>query len=319
MKTVLLTGGTGFVGANLARRLVHDGHRVHLFVRQGFQNWRLRDIEPEFQYHPLDLSDYSQVLQNIEQICPQWVFHLATHGAYSWQNDIHQMLRTNVNGTVNLLEACCSVGFETFINAGSSSEYGFKNFPPSEREWLSPNSNYAVTKAFATQHCRYTAISRDENIITLRLYSIFGPFEHPERLMPTLITHALENKLPPFVDPKIARDYIYIDDVLSAFLQACSQKGIERGAVFNVGTGKQTTLAELVELVTEIMNVNAEPQWGTFRNRNWDTETWVANIERIEKQLNWQPENTLRQGISKFVNWFKENPDIMAYYGTNKK
>lgn len=318
MKTVLITGGTGFVGANLARRLVHDGYNVHLLVRPGYNNWRLDDIATDIQYHIVDLSDYSQVLNEVKQISPEWVFHLAAHGAYSWQNDFPQILETNVNGTVNLLEACCMVDFEAFINAGSSSEYGFKEFAPDEREWLDPNSYYAVTKAFASQHCRYTAISRNLNIITLRLYSVFGPYEQPARLMPTLIRNALEKKLPPLVDPTIARDYIYIDDVLAAFLRASSQKGVARGAVYNVGTGRQTSLAAVVESVTELLNVDCKPEWGTFGNRLWDTDNWVANIERSKKELNWQPLIILKTGIGKFVNWFIENPDIMSYYEANE-
>jgi len=170
------------------------------------------------------------------------------------------MIRTNVIGTVNLLQSCLETGFEAFVNTGSSSEYGFKNAPPAENEWLEPNSHYALTKAFATMFCRYTASSTGAHVTTLRLYSVYGPFEEPTRLIPTIITKGLGNQLPPLVQPQMARDFVYVDDVVEAYLAAATFSGKEPGAVYNVGTGRQTTIAQVVELDRRVLKINAEPQ-----------------------------------------------------------
>jgi len=216
------------------------------------------------------------------------------------------MIRTNVIGTVNLLQSCLETGFEAFVNTGSSSEYGFKNAPPAENEWLEPNSHYALTKAFATMFCRYTASSTGAHVTTLRLYSVYGPFEEPTRLIPTIITKGLGNQLPPLVQPQMARDFVYVDDVVEAYLAAATFSGKEPGAVYNVGTGRQTTIAQVVELARRVLNITAEPQWCSMGDRIWDTGTWVSDNRCIQEALGWNPGNTFEQGFVKTVRWMEQ-------------
>src|ERR1019366_3585260 len=159
MKRVIVTGATGFVGANLARRLLRDGHEVHLLVRPNYQPWRIEEIRSDVRLHELHLHDAEGVARVVSQIRPDWVFHLAVHGAYSWQTDWEQMVRTNIQGTMSLVSACLKTGFEAFVNTGSSSEYGFMNHAPAESEPVEPNSHYAITKVAATLFCRHTAQS----------------------------------------------------------------------------------------------------------------------------------------------------------------
>src|SRR6185436_2537188 len=115
------------------------------------------------------------------------------------------------------VQAGLRVGFEAFVNAGSSSEYGFKDHAPAETEWLEPNSDYAVTKAAATLYCRQVAVSGRLPLCTLRLYSIYGPYEEPTRLIPTLILHGTEGALPALAAPDTARDYVHVDDASEAY------------------------------------------------------------------------------------------------------
>jgi nucleoside-diphosphate-sugar epimerase len=308
MSRCLLTGATGFVGANLARRLLRDGHEVHLLVRAAHASWRIEEIRADVRLHVVDLADAQAVAKVVDEIKPVWIFHLAASGAYSWQNDIAQIFQTNLTGTVNLVEACLKTGFEAFIHTGSSSEYGFKDHAPAENEWIEPNSHYAVAKAAATLYCRYTAQARQAKIITLRLYSAFGPYEDAKRLMPNLIRHGLRGEWPPLVNPDIARDYVYVEDVCDACLLAAQTPAREFGDVYNLGTGVQTTLREVVETARRIMDIKAEPQWGSMPSRKWDTSTWVANNHKIVAELNWHPRHTFEQGLGKMVAWQKTRP-----------
>ncbi len=303
MKRVALTGGTGFVGANLARRLLLDGHEVHLLIRQGHAEWRIAEIRNSARLHVLDFSNPEDVFKTLKGIRPDWIFHLAAYGAYSSQAELSQMVQTNVIGTMNLVNACLAIGFEAFVNTGSSSEYGFKNHAPSETECLEPNSHYAVTKASATLFCSYTARSQNVHIPTLRLYSVYGPYEEPTRLIPTLIRYGLEGKLPPLVNPNIARDYVYIDDVIQAFLLAAKCPDSDAGAAYNVGTGIQTSLAEVVSTVRRFLNIKAEPEWGSMPARIWDTNSWVCDKRKIERVLGWKPRVSLEGGLLQTIEW----------------
>jgi dolichol-phosphate mannosyltransferase len=318
MKRALLTGGSGFVGANLARRLLRDGHEVHLLLRPDYAPWRLEEIREDLTIHFADLPDEPAVKAAVAAIRPDWIFHLAAYGAYSSQTGIHHMAQTNLIGTINLLDACVAHGFAAFVNTGSSSEYGFTSHAATEADRLEPNSHYALTKAAATHYCRLTAQSRGLRIPTLRLYSVYGPFEEPSRLLPALIVRGLRGELPPLVDPDVARDYVYVDDVCDAFILAATQPQPDPGAVYNVGTGVQTPLRDLVALARTVLSIAAAPEWGSMPNRQWDTSVWVADIRKIRAELGWEPRHDLAHGFRRMVEWFQDNPALLALYRTRQ-
>ena len=314
MKRVLVTGATGFVGANLARRLVREGYEVNLLVRPGYTSWRLDDIRSDVRLRLVSLEDAEGVASAVAGIRADWIFHLAAHGAYSSQKDIHQMVNTNVLGTINLLQACLHAGFEAFVHSGSSSEYGFKDHAPAENEWLEPNSHYAVTKASATQFCSHIARQNGVHVPTLRLYSVYGPYEEPTRLLPTLITFAMAGRLPLLVDGNVARDFVYVDDVVEAYLMAAQRTDVARGATYNVGTGVQTSIREVVAIARQIMNITEDPEWGSMPDREWDTSVWVSNNAKLLGELGWKPQNTFEQGFCLMLDWLQQNPTLQQFY-----
>lgn len=318
MKRVIITGGSGFVGANLTRRLLEDGYEVHLLVRQGYSPWRIEAMRAHLFLHEVDFLDVEALSRIVCSIKPEWIFHLAVYGGYSWQTDLQCMVQMNIIGTINLVQACLRTGFEVFINTGTSSEYGFKTHAPSETEWLEPNSCYAVTKAAQTQFCRYTAQSRGVQIVTLRLYSVYGPYEEPTRLMPTLILHGLEGRLPPLVSPEISHDFVYVEDVVEAYIQTATRTNQELGAIYNVGTGVQTPLRDVVEIARRVMGIAVEPKWGSMPGRQQDTNTWVADNRRIQEKISWHAQYTFEQGFRRMLAWFCDNPEMAALYKRRK-
>jgi nucleoside-diphosphate-sugar epimerase len=309
----LITGATGFVGANLARRCLAEGHEVHLMVRPAHEAWRIREIRDAVRLHIVDVCDPDVVDQAVQRIRPEWIFHLSAHGAYSSQTDLRQMIQANLVGTVNLVESCMRSGFEAFVNTGTSSEYGFKDHAPAEDEWLEPNSHYAVTKASATLYCRQMAQKHDLHIPTLRLYSVYGPYEEPARLMPAVIVNGLAGRFPPLVDPSVARDYVYTEDVCDAFLLVARANG-ERGAIYNVGSGVQTTLREVVDIARRQFGIAAEPQWGSMPNRSWDTSVWVSDNRKITSSLGWRPRFFFADGLAAMTRWLQQTEGMLQFY-----
>lgn len=314
MKKVVLTGGTGFIGANLARRLLRDGHHVHFFVRKGHKNWRIEAIRENVTLYEVNLNDEAQLEGALKQIGPDWIFHLAAYGSSSVQKDLRRMVDINILGTMSLVEAALKSGFQAFINVGSSSEYGWKDHPPAETEGLDPNSHYAITKAAATMFCQYTAIAKKAPVITLRPYAVYGPYEDFGRFMPTLIIKALDGHLPPLVDPRVARDFIYVDDFVDACILAASRGGQEFGAIYNCGTGVQTTIQQAVNLAQRLLPIADEPKWGSMENRSWDTDVWVSDSRRIQKVLDWRPNYNLEEGLKSMIAWFRDNPRLLEIY-----
>jgi UDP-glucose 4-epimerase len=311
---VLVTGAGGFVGANLAASLAHAGHDVVAWIRPESPTWRLDHLEDAVEVVPVDLLDGEAIDVGVRSARPDWVFHLAAHGAYSWQRDAELIMQTNLVSTVRLLAACQRHGFSAFVNAGSSSEYGFQDHAPREHELPEPNSDYAVMKAAATLHCRFVAQRDDVHVVTLRLYSVYGPWEEPGRLMPTLVARGLEGHLPPLVSPDTPRDFVSVRDAERAFLIAAERTGVERGSVFNIGSGRQTPLREVVEVARAEMDVEEEPEWGTEPQRSWDAAVWVADSEKASKQLGWVAEDDLPTGFARLAEWLRENPSHWHRY-----
>ena len=304
-RRVLITGASGFVGANLARRALQRDDEVILGLRPGSDRWRLREIEADAQIVEADLRDRQAVDRMLGESRPELVLHLATHGAYSWQSDSDLIFETTVLGTVNLLTACEAAGVRRLINAGTSSEYGYKDHPPKEDELPEPNSDYAAAKAAANTWCGYFARERGVEVVSLRLYSIYGPWEEPKRLIPTIVREALGGSLPPLVSPDVARDFVFVDDACSAFLLAADAAEVAPGAVYNVASGRQTTIRDVVETVRATFGVEAEPDWGSMPERAWDTTSWVGDPAKIERELGWRAETDLAEGLRRTAAWIE--------------
>jgi dolichol-phosphate mannosyltransferase len=278
-------------------------------VRPGGDRWRLDGQSVELV--EADLRDTEAVRTAVDQARPDLVFHLAAHGAYSWQRDSTGIMQSALLGTVALVDAVAEQGCERLVNAGSSSEYGFKDHPPREDEPVEPNSPYAVAKAAATMYCSMAARERGLATSTLRLYSAYGPLEDPRRLISRLVEHGLRSELPPLVAPDTARDFVYVDDVIDAFLAAADRA--EPGAVYNIGSGRQTTLGELVELARDELEIAAEPDWGSAAARDWDTSVWVSDPGLAREQLGWTPRVGLREGLRLTADWLRDSPERDRY------
>jgi nucleoside-diphosphate-sugar epimerase len=313
MKRALVTGGTGFVGANLVRRLLADGHETYVLLRAHHDPWRLATIRSNVHVVAGDVADRSDVSRALDAVRPDWLFHLAAYGAYPTQTDPRLAARTNVIGTVTLLEEAAARGFDAFVHAGSSSEYGRKDHAPTEDEITAPTSAYAATTVAGTVYCGYVAQRDSARVATLRLYSAYGPFEEPSRLVPTLLVHALGRRLPPLAHPDIARDYVAVSDVCDAFVRAAESMRAG-GAVYNVATGRQTSLRQLVTIVRAALGVEADPVWGSFPDRPWDTDVWVGDASRLRLDLGWTPRFNLPDGLHAFADWLRAEPAIFERY-----
>ncbi len=311
----LVTGAAGFLGANLVRHLAGAGHEVVALTRSGATAWRLEEVATEVRVLELDLSDTAAIERVLATTKPQWVFHLAAHGAYSWQTDLEAMIAVNVAATAALLGAARAAGVQAFVNAGSSSEYGLKSHPPREDEWLEPNSHYAVTKA-AGSHLTALAAAEGLPAVTLRLYSVYGPWEEPGRLVPALVREAARGRLPPLVGPQTARDFVYVEDCCEALLRA-AERGAPAGpgATLNIGSGTQTRLEELVEVARGALGVTEEPRWGTMGQREWDTDVWVSDPRAARELLDWKAATGLGDGLTRTAAWLRERPQLWERYG----
>jgi nucleoside-diphosphate-sugar epimerase len=312
---VLVTGATGFIGACLTRGLLEMGLEVHAFVRQTANRWRISDLAPHIILHDVDLRNAQAVEQTVASIRPNKIFHLATYGGFSSQKDADAIYAANFLGTVNLVRACEKVGFDCFINTGSSSEYGIKSEPMKESDLLEPLGNYAVSKAAATLFCRSEALLKNLPIATLRVFSPYGPWDDPQRLIPYVTASLLNGDVPALSNPASVRDYICIDDVIDAYL-AVMDADIVAGEIYNVGSGRQTGIGEVVDRIVNTIDNGIVAVRGAEASKRPEPDVWVANIDKMKIQFNWEPATSLETGLQHTITWMREN---VAHYQSHNK
>jgi UDP-glucose 4-epimerase len=300
---ILVTGAAGFVGAAAVHDLLARGSDVHALVRPGSRPWRLALAAEKVPLHSADLTEAEDVRRVVAAVRPSVVLHLAAHGAYESQAGSARILTTNVLGTLHLLEAAASCGVELFVSAGSSSEYGFKAEPMREDDRLDPNSAYAIGKAAQTHLCAlFARRSPSLAVVTLRLFSVYGPWEEPTRLIPTVIRRARAGLPLEMVAPEVARDFVYVGDVLRALLDFDRLRRAT-GAVINLGSGVEMSLGDVVAAVQDLFGHRSRVVWGGMPARQWDTARWVADRSRADRILDWRPTVGFREGLARTAEW----------------
>ena len=186
---------------------------------------------------------------------------------------------------MNLFKACLRQGFSLFVNTGSSSEYGLKEHPMSEQDELLPITYYGATKAAMSQFFSGIAKSQGLNIVTLRPFAVYGYYEEKERLVPPVILSCLKNWEPRLSTPDSVRDFIFVEDVLDAYIATIGKKEIA-GEVFNIGSGQQHSVGELARLGIELCGKKMRAIYGTRPSTQVvEPSCWVANISKAESQL----------------------------------
>jgi len=312
MKKVLITGATGFVGANITHRMINEGFEVHILTRESSNMWRLEGILDKINDHKVDLTEALKLKEIIEKINPEYIIHLAIYGGRPNQEDEINILESNLIGTINLVNACENIDYECFINTGSSSEYGKKKEKMKETDECEPINMYGVTKASAAMYCNYKALVDNKNIGTLRLFSPFGDFEDRGRLIPDLILGSLIDKKVRLANPNAVRDYIYIEDVCDIYLKILKEPKKFKGEIFNIGYGEQHSVKYMAETVKNIISTGVILEYNAINGREADTDIWVSSIEKIKERYNWEPKYNMEEGLKKSLKWFKNNISLYS-------
>jgi dolichol-phosphate mannosyltransferase len=306
---ILVTGGTGFVGSNLVRFFYKIGHEVATTMREGSNDWRISDISNDIKQFKVDLTDAQKVKSALTSFKPNIVINTAAYGGYHFETDRERIFDVNFNATINLVESYLQSESELLINTGSSSEYGFKTRPMSENDLIEPVGAYAVSKAAATLYGRSRSIETNRKITTFRLFSAYGDYEEAHRLIPYLMISAIKREKAQMNNPDNVRDFIYIEDICNAYNELIKRRNqTALGEIFNLGSGKQSGVGEIVYLVEKLSGEKVNVDWQYKRERIGDKASrWVADMFKTYSLLNWKPRYSLEEGLSKTYDWFKEN------------
>lgn len=311
-QTVLVTGASGFVASNILRAGLDrfPEARWTALVRPGTDLWRLSDLldHPRLRLVTADLTETDHLAAVLEETRPDTILHCATYGMLlDRQRDIPRMVLTNVTALVGLVLAAADAGVQRFVNTGTTSEYGPKPEPMREDMPLAPNTVYGASKAAGTLLASRVAAERGLPFVTLRLFSPYGPWEHPGRFIPSLLLSALGLRPPTFASPSAVRDFTYIGDVVEAYFLAARSDRPGDGEVINIGTGRQHSLAEAVALTERLVGRSLNAVWNSVARKQEEPAVWCADNTRAADLLGWRPSHGLAEGLSATLSWMRDH------------
>ena len=316
---VLIIGASGFIGAKLFFSLSQYRDDIYAASRNIQLSWRLREFKSSKLFN-VDITDYDSIKNLISRIKPRTVINLSAYGAYSRQTDVELIHKTNYFGVLHILRALSDTGCSAFIQAGSSSEYGLNCDHSREDDELMPNSDYSVAKISASFLIKYYGKFYNFPCINLRLFSVFGPWEERDRLIPTVLINGLQGRYPRFVDKNISRDFVYIDDCTSAIVKAClTVCQTHPGSSLNIATGVKTTMEDVSKVAAKLFQIPGEPVFSSMTNRKWDVLNWYGSPELAEKIMGWKFRTSFEEGMKLNIDWEKHVAENLKYVLIPKK
>lgn len=298
-RRVVITGATGFIGSHLARRLVREGARVFAFIRHTSDRERIRDLLPHIDLREVDIRTFGAVSSEMDKLRPEVVFHLGAEGVAEPFVSHTVALRTNLDGTVNVVRAAAQSGARRIIHTGTSHEYG----DHAAQGQLDPISPYAASKAAAWAYCKMYNRTMGWPIVTLRLFQVYGPGQYGT-LIPSAISAALNGQGFPTTPGEQVRDWVYVDDVVEAYLHAAMIDGID-GETFDIGTGTGTRVREVVESIFSHFP-DARAHIGALPYRPGEVWSQVASAQFAHERLQWTPRVSLEEGLAKTIAAFAD-------------
>lgn len=316
MAKILLTGGAGFIGSNLAKALLNDSRITLVRVLDNFCTGYRQNIQEiltheKFELIEGDITDYATCEKAMTGM--DMVSHQAALGSVprSIEDPINSN-NTNINGSLNIFTAAKKLGIKRIVYAASSSTYGDStNLPKVEDIIGKPLSPYAITKYVMELYADVFAKTYGMEFIGLRYFNVFGPHQSPKgayaAVIPLFMDAVLNNQAPTINgDGSYSRDFTYVENVVQANIQALFTDHKEAvNQVYNIAFGESTTLLQLYNYIKATSGIDLEPNFAPFRVG--DIPHSLANVEKAKKLLNYQPGISVKDGLVKAFAWYKEH------------
>ena len=303
--TCLVSGGAGFIGSNLVDALISEGYQVA--VVDNLATGKKENVNKKARFFEIDITHKKKLEEVFEKIKPQAVFHLGAQASVQLSiRDPQKDVNVNVIGTLNLLQLSIKYSVKSFIFSSTGGAiYGENAFRPTpETAEEEPVTPYGMDKLSAEKFINFFSDNSEGlRSVCLRYANVFGPRQDPfgeAGVIAIFINRMLKNEpIEIFGDGDQTRDFVYVGDVVSANLSALQSK---EGGIFNIGTGKETTINELTETLKIITKSDSDINHGPAK-----LEQKYSSIDprKAQIELDWQPTTSLEKGLEETVKFFK--------------
>jgi dTDP-glucose 4,6-dehydratase len=314
-QTILVTGAGGFIGSHLTERLVEDGARVRAFVRyKSSGSWGWLDCSPlrkEIEVVVGDVSDRDSVRQAARGA--NVIFHLAALIAipYSYHSPT-SYIRTNVEGTLNVLQCAREADVDRVVHTSTSEVYGTARYVPiDESHPLQGQSPYSASKIGADKIAESFYLSFELPVTIVRPFNTFGPRQSARAVIPAIITQCLSSKTVNLGNIHPTRDLTYVTNIVEGFLLAAS-KPEAVGQTINLGSGHEISVGKLSHLIANLSgrSITIRQKEERIRPSKSEVGRLLADNTLARKLLGWKPTVSFEDGLKLTIGWFSENKEI---------
>jgi len=298
--SLLVIGGNGFIGQHLVQHGLSLGWYVTSLSLRSPPN----RINESVNYIQIDICDFQALKKNLKNVSFDYVVNCGGYVEHSpFFNGGAAVFDTHFNGMVNLIQTLDRAALKTFVNIGSSDEYGNNNAPQNEKQREAPISSYSMGKVAATHFLQM--LNRTENFpsVTLRLFLVYGPGQNTQRFLPQVINGCLDNKNFPVSKGEQLRDFCFIKDVVNAVFTTFDNPNAF-GQVFNVASGLPVTIRTVIETVQKIIGYG-KPVFGEIQYRAGENMQLFADISKAQDILSWKPKVSLTTGLEETIRYVK--------------
>jgi nucleoside-diphosphate-sugar epimerase len=305
-RRVLVTGGGGFIGSHVVRRLLQDGADVYAMTSSvsSVTPIRLADILDSVTVVEASLADRTAMEHVAATVRPEFVAHLGayTHVGKSFQR-VDENIATNIQGTVNLLLALKG-NYERFIYTGTSEIYGDVPVPFREDGPVNPVSPYSVSKYAGERYCRMFHQAYEWPIVCIRPFNAYGPWQTPDRVIPEIILKGLLGHELKMTEGTQTREFNFAPDLADGFVRALTAPQVD-GELINLGCGEDVSMRDLATMILDLLGNPIQPQFGAIPYR--PTEIWRMYCDNTKARtlLDWKPAHSLAEGLAATVDWYR--------------
>lgn len=308
---ILVTGGAGFIGSNITKFLLEQGHKVRVLdnlITGNKQNIIEFELNPNFEFMYGDITNLENLRKALDSI--DAVTHQAALGSVPRSvEDPLSSHNANVNGFLNLLIVCKEKNIKRIVYASSSSVYGDNNILPKIEDSIGKQlSPYAITKYIDELYAKIFYELYDLECIGLRYFNVFGPKQDPNgayaAVIPKFIT-SIKSGIRPKIngDGSYSRDFTYVENVVQAnYLALTTNNTKSYGEIFNIGAGGRITILEMYNIIKNTIKSDLEPEFGS--NRVGDIPHSNANITKAKELLGYYPKINFEEGILKTIKYY---------------
>ena len=309
MSNIFVTGGAGFIGSHLVKRLVEEGHNVTVLDILLRGNKLDHEIQKAVKLHKVDVRDKDKVMK-LTRNC-DYIFHLAAIlGVDVVADHPVETMEVETVGMQNIVEAVLHNGIEKVVYASTSGVYGHSAIEQSvvENIQLDPRTSYAIAKRY--NEIYLTALFEEKGMqsISLRFFNVYGINQDTRMVTPRFFEQAMANKnITVYGDGRQTRDFTYIDDTINACVETCKKvKGCE---IFNVANENELTIKDLAEEIVDVTGSNSKITLVEAPGKRYDyeVERRVGNSDKLFKAINYRPKTSLKEGLSVIHEHIKVN------------